>query len=205
MGHGGATSPTTASPVRFFWLHLIAPCPHGIAPAMDSEKLIDSLNRFGHLLPGVVAGVTEADSRWKPSASDWSLLEIVSHLADEEALDFRFRLQLILSNPNTAWPPIDPEGWAVERRYNEGKLPEAVERFCRLRTESVAWLRTLKNPDWNATYQHPEFGPFRAGDLFASWGCHDCLHLRQISKRLYQLTLRDAGDYTARYAGEWGA
>lgn len=172
---------------------------------MDTRKLIASLERFGRMLPSVVDGITEADSRWKPSPSDWSVLEIVSHLADEEALDFGQRLRLVLADPNAAWPPIDPEGWAIERRYNEGDLPEAVKRFCKLRAESVVWLRSLGEPDWNTTYQHPQFGPFRAGDLFASWASHDCLHLRQISKRLYQLSERDAGEYSSRYAGEWRA
>lgn len=31
------------------------------------------------------------------------------------------------------------------------------------------------------------------------------LHLRQISKRMYQMAARDAGDYSVHYAGEWRA
>jgi hypothetical protein len=39
----------------------------------------------------------------------------------------------------------------------------------------------------------------------ASWAAHDALHLRQIAKRLYELTARDAGRYSAGYAGARGA
>jgi hypothetical protein len=130
-------------------------------------------------------------------------VEIVGHLADEEEFDFRERVRLTLADPSFPWPSIDPEGWAVERRYNEQQLVNVVSRFVRLREHSLQWLRSLDQPDWNRTHEHPQFGPFRAGDILSAWVAHDYLHLRQISKRLYELAARDAGDYSVRYAGPW--
>ena len=170
---------------------------------MNHPRLTDALDRFGRLLPEVVRGVTAEDGRWKPADGAWSILEVVSHLADEEEFDFAVRTRMTLTSPAEPWPPIDPEGWAVERRYNEGDLDEAANRFATLRMESISWLRSLVDPDWEQTYDHPQFGLFRAGDVLASWAAHDCLHLRQISKRMYQLAQRDAGDYSTRYAGDW--
>lgn len=170
---------------------------------MNFAKLIDSLDRFGRLLPEVVRDIPEGDYRWKPPDGAWSILEVVCHLADEDEFDFRPRVRLTLNDPAANWPPIDPEGWAVARRYNESQLVEVLARFCTYRQSSVAWLRSLESPDWNQTHQHPKFGPFRAGDILAAWAAHDTLHLRQISKRLYQLAARDAGEYSVRYAGEW--
>ena len=112
-------------------------------------------------------------------------------------------VKLTLTNPDKSWPPIDPEGWAVERHYNDGDLNEAVQRFSLLRTESVTWLRSLESPDWSRAHHHPEFGPFRVGDVMAAWAAHDYLHLRQISKRMYQMVARDAGECSIRYAGDW--
>jgi hypothetical protein len=172
---------------------------------MNSQKLIASLERFRRILPAVVRDVGPDDSRWKPPDGAWSILEIVGHLADEEEFDFRERLRLTLTDSNATWPLINPETWAVERRYNEGQLSTVVERFTSLREESMSWLRSLEKPDWSRTYHHPAFGPFRAGDLFAAWAAHDALHLRQIAKRMYQMTARDAGAYSIRYAGEWSA
>jgi hypothetical protein len=57
--------------------------------------------------------------------------------------------------------------------------------------------------DWSVAYQHPKVGPIRAGDLLTGWAAHDALHLRQISKRLFQLAERDGAGFTSRYAGEW--
>ncbi len=170
---------------------------------MNLPNLIASLERFGRMLPEIVRDVSVDDSRWKPPDGAWSILEIVCHLSDEEEFDFRARLESTLTDPNSPWPPIAPEAWAVERRYNESDLAAIVARFTSLRSQSVAWLRSLENPDWSGTYRDPEVGPNRAGDILGSWAAHDSLHLRQISKRMYQLAARDAGEYSTRYAGDW--
>lgn len=172
---------------------------------MDLQKLIGSLDRFGRMLPEVVRDIPADDTRWRPPDGVWSILEVVCHLADEEEFDFRARLQRTLSNPEEPWPRIAPVEWAVERRYNDGDLSAAVARFESLRRESVTWLRSLTEPNWASTYQYPQHGPIRAGDLLSAWAAHDALHLRQIAKRMYQLAARDAGEYSIHYAGEWGA
>jgi hypothetical protein len=167
--------------------------------------LIDSLDRFGRALPHVVAGMTEDDARWRPAEGAWSILEIVCHLGDEEVDDFRQRVRLTLEDSTRPWPPIDPEGWATERRYNEGRLDDAVARFVSERQRSVEWLRELSDPDWEQAHAHPRFGPIRAGDVMTAWTAHDALHLRQIAKRQFQLAARDGRPFTTDYAGDWSA
>ncbi len=172
---------------------------------MDATKLINSLESFGIALPGILTGVPEDDARWKPPSGAWSILEIVRHLGDEEVDDFRARLKSTLENPEEPWPAIDPEAWAVERRYNEADFTEAVKRFSCERTASIQWLRGLESPDWSLAYQHPKVGPVPAGQLLASWRAHDCLHLRQIAKRMHELARRHGEPYPIDYAGEWRA
>ncbi len=168
------------------------------------DRLIDSLERFADVLPAAVRRLRSDDARWRPDDGGWSILEIVAHLADEEVEDFRARLRLTLQDPLADWPPIDPEGWAIQRRYNEGGLDAALGRFVAARRESVAWLRGLPNPDYSQSHEHPR-GRLRAGDLLTAWVAHDALHLRQIAKRLYQIAGRDAGEFHADYAGRWGS
>lgn len=57
------------------------------------------------------------------------MLEVVNHLADEKAEDFCGRLELTLWGHGEAWPPIDPKGWPVERRYRERELAPSLGRF----------------------------------------------------------------------------
>ena len=106
---------------------------------------------------------------------------------------------------NQPWPPIDPEGWAVQRRYNDADLTDVLARFVTERRNTVAWLRDRVTSDWSTAYEYPQYGPIRAGDLLVAWAAHDALHLRQIAKRLHQLAQRDAEGYSIIYAGEWRA
>lgn len=172
---------------------------------MNSAKLISSLEHFGRLLPGVVHDVSAEDARWKPADGAWSILEVVRHLVDEEVEDFRVRVRITLEDLSEKWPAIDPVGWATAREYNQGRVDDAAARFGAERATSAQWLRNLQNPDWGRAYQHPKFGPIHAGDLLTAWAAHDALHLRQISKRLFQIAQRDGGKYSTRYAGEWTA
>jgi hypothetical protein len=171
---------------------------------MHPDRLIASLEHFCSVLPAVVRGTSDADARWKPADGAWSILEVVRHLGDEEVEDFRMRVELTLRDPTLPWPPIDPEKAAIARKYNEASFAEAVQRFVDERAKSVAWLKSLRNPDWSKTKTHPKLGSLRAGDLLTAWAAHDHLHLKQIAKRKFQLAARDGGEYEVDYAGQWG-
>jgi hypothetical protein len=172
---------------------------------VHAEAIFDRMERFTRIVPALAAGLSPDDAHWRPPEGGWSIVEIVAHLADEETEDFRTRVELTLRDPSASWPRIDPEGWAVSRHYNDRDLDAEVTRFVAARRESLTWLRRLDSPDWSSAHVHPKIGPLRAGDLLAAWSAHDALHLRQIAKRLWQMTRRDAGAHEVAYAGAWTA
>lgn len=172
---------------------------------MNHAAIINRLERFPGTLAPLLMSLPDEDARWKPAPEHWSILEICCHLADEEREDFRPRLQSTLEDPGRPWPALDLEGIAQRRAYNEKDLGVTVARFIAERSESVAWLRSRSSPDFSKAYEHPKFGPIRAGELLASWAAHDALHLRQIAKRLHGLAARDGSPYAVAYAGEWTA
>ena len=147
-------------------------------------------------------GVPEDQARWKPDPETWSILEIVSHLADEEEFDFPVRLKMILEESDKPWPAIDPGGWVLEHKYNEGDLFETLKRYMTLRNEALAWLETAENPDWDKTYEAP-FGEVTSGDMFVSWVTHDLLHLRQLVEMQRFYMVEQAQPYRLDYAGDW--
>jgi hypothetical protein len=154
-------------------------------------------------IQNLVRGVSDEQARWKPSPEEWSILEVVNHLYDEERLDFRRRLGLLLQDPDQPWPPIDPQGWVTERGYNNRDLAASLADFQREREGSLAWLRGLDTPDWEIYKEHPLAGKFRAGDLLAAWLAHDLLHLRQLTQLHYQYLNHGVAPYASDYAGTW--
>ncbi len=172
---------------------------------MNAMAVSDKMRMTPAAISALIAVLSQGDARWRPEGSGWSILEIINHMVDEEVDDFRTRLRLTLEDPSQLWPGINPEGWARQRDYNERDLSESIKRFESARAESLTWLESLRDPDWSRAHEHPKLGVIRAGDLLAAWCAHDALHLRQIAKRLYQLTQRDAGEYSTSYAGVWTA
>jgi hypothetical protein len=170
---------------------------------MDARALVERLRANAAIFAAQVAGVSEDEARWKPDPAQWSILEVVNHLGDEEVEDFRTRLDFTLHRPGEPWPKIDPPRWAVERGYNQRSLAESIERFRQARVDTVDWLEALDAPDWNAAYRHPKFGPITAGDLLTAWVGHDYIHVRQINRLQRAYLVSVLSEHSAAYAGTW--
>jgi hypothetical protein len=171
-----------------------------LTPAFAVERL----QRGAAFLPALCEGLPPELLRWKPAPERWSLLEIVNHLADEEAEDFRTRVQLTLRDPAAAWPPIEPQQWVVQRGYLGRDPAESLERFRRERRTSLAWLAALQDgPAWDRSHVHPSLGPLTARTLLANWLAHDLLHGRQMLRLLHQHLAGLAAPATLDYAGPW--
>lgn len=169
---------------------------------MNLELMITQLTANAGRIRALVQGVPAEQARWKPAADAWSVLEVINHLADEERLDFRVRLEYILCRPGQIWPPIDPVGWVTARGYNQRQLEPSLADFWAARQESLAWLRNLEPPDWRTMGEAP-FGQITAGDMAAAWLAHDLLHLRQLVELHWAWATIRLEPYRADYAGEW--
>ena len=150
----------------------------------------------------LTSGLSDEQARWRPAPDAWSILEVINHLHDEERADFRVRLDYILHRPGQPWPPINPQGWVTERRYNSRDLAQSRQNFLDERQKSLAWLRQLDPIDWTTLEVSP-FGQMYAGDMFAAWVAHDLLHLRQLIELHYAYAAQDAQPYNLAYAGDW--
>lgn len=167
--------------------------------------------RFPAVLQALVEPLNRHELFFVPESGAWSIAQILGHLADEEVEDFRARLRLTLESPDSDWVPIDPEASVRDRHYQQPSLApdrarepnESLARYIRERAASVAWLCSLHDPDWTVEHVHPKLGAFSAGSLLGSWCAHDLLHLRQIAKRVYEMTNLEAQPYSTRYAGQW--
>lgn len=170
---------------------------------MDLAYAIDAMTRNRDRLHALVRDLPEDQLRWKPTPKTWSILEVMGHLLDEERRDFRVRLEHLLFKPGVDWPPIDPEGWVTEHKYNEQDSEAVWRAFSEEREKSLAWLRGLKDPDWEVFWEHPRAGKLRAGDIMASWLAHDYLHMRQIVHLLFLRAEAMGAGYSTAYAGNW--
>ena len=169
---------------------------------MEFNALYQELQNSTKMIRVLLSGVTPEAARLKPNAESWSILEVVCHLYDEEREDFREHLDFILHRQQEAWHVIDSDSWVAERKYNEQNFAEMQEKFFVEREKSFAWLSGLLNPDWEKTFT-TKYRTISAGEMFACWGAHDNLHIRQLVE-LRRMRLENiTKPYNLEYAGDW--
>lgn len=170
---------------------------------MNQLDFVEEMRANAAAIGRLVEGVPLGQARWRPSAGEWSILEVINHLLDEEKLDFRLRLGLLLADPEQDWPPNDPNGWVTEKSYNARELKPSVTLFLQEREASIEWLKSLGDVDWTIGKKTPWGGMLTAGDLFGSWVTHDYLHIRQLNqlKRAYAVKIFEP--FSVDYAGDW--
>jgi hypothetical protein len=169
---------------------------------MNLETFLPVMAQNAQRIRILVEGISDEQARWKPGPDEWSILEVVNHLYDEERQDFRVRLDYILQRPGETWPRIDPQGWVTARKYNEQDLSESLQKFLAEREWSLNWLQDLGDVDWD-TATETSFGQMRAGDMFAAWVAHDMLHMRQLVELHYAYHRQRVDPYSVQYAGDW--
>lgn len=170
---------------------------------MDAAAYITALTVNPAAIVALAHAMPSDQVRWRPAPTEWSALEVVNHLADEEREDFRTRLDFAL-NRRGATPPLnDPADWAVARAYNQRDLEESLSRFHTERQQSLTWLRGLTMADWSRSWEGPSGYVLRAGDLLVAWAAHDLLHLRQLVELQYHCRSQQAIPYRVNYAGDW--
>ena len=171
---------------------------------MEPKVLYQELLNSTEMIRALLSGITQEEAQVKPDAESWSILEVVCHLYDEEREDFREHLDFILHRQSEEWHPIDPEGWVVERKYNEQNFAEAQRSFFEERERSLEWLKglSLSRANWETSYTS-QFGSMKAGDMFASWIAHDNLHIRQLVELRRAYLERITKPYDIQYAGDW--
>jgi len=169
---------------------------------MPVNKIIQELNKNKTVFEALLKNTHKTCYLWKPQADKWCLLEITCHLLDEEKEDFGARVKHVLKTPKQPMKPIDPEGWVIQRKYLEQDFHIMLAQFLEERTNSIQWLRNLKDPQWDNFYPHPKFGNLSAKMFLANWLAHDYLHFRQITRLKFQYLEAFSGE-NLNYAGGW--
>ena len=158
------------------------------------------LGRLPAVLDALLAGLDEASARTRPAPGEWSPVEIVCHLRDEETEDFAARLRVIVSGADE-FAPIDPERWAEERRYGEASLAVALGALRARRQASLDLLAIVAPDSLTGSRPHRRLGRLTGLDLLAAWVAHDRIHLAQLAGTLARIWALRWAPLQAEYAG----
>ncbi|HUC54937.1 MAG TPA: DinB family protein [Candidatus Cybelea sp.] len=128
----------------------------------------------------------------------WNVFDIVGHLIHGERTDWMPRARMILQFGETkAFAPFDR--WGQERETDDKSLPQLLDEFARVRSESLDELRALnlRPEDLARRGRHPALGVVTLSQLLATWAAHDLTHLHQISRVMAHQYREAVGPWSA--------
>jgi hypothetical protein len=170
---------------------------------MSDTLLVDArreLARLPIVLDALLAGLDPAGARTRPATGEWSPIEILCHLRDEETEDFGARLRVIVDGAGE-FAPIDPERWAKERRYHEADLPDVIQALRVRRQASLDLLASVSPETLEGSRPHKRLGSLSGQDILAAWVTHDRIHLAQLAGTLARIWALRWAPLHAEYAG----
>lgn len=137
---------------------------------------------------GTIANARASDWSQHPIEEEWSPWQIISHLHESERIVQRPRLMRILAEENpfliSPAPPRGPyEAWDY---LMDGH--HTAQAFAKERAETIDWLLTLPDSDWQRPARHSIFGHTSLLEMAHFTAQHDRLHIKQLCQTLGKCT-----------------
>jgi hypothetical protein len=147
----------------------------------DRTELLERFRRGPEVVAAALTGAAGSEVDYKPAPEEWSVRQIVAHLADSEVVGAtRFRHTIAEENPTVEW--YDEKAWAEKLDYSKRKYSAALETFRRIRAENYDLLNGLPEEAWVRPFVHSKFGPATLYDLLKTYTEHAESHALQIRR-----------------------
>ena len=148
----------------------------------ELKKHIVASEKSPREIAAAVSGLSPAVLAYKPTPDKWSILEILSHLADIEIV-YGYRLRQMLADEKPVIAPMDQNAWAQHLGYTEIPAPELVALYGLNRHHNLRLLRRMKPADLEKSAFHPEIHKnVTVADLVEKMSTHGTNHLEQIER-----------------------
>ena len=144
--------------------------------------LIDRYAEGPELLDAALFELPPAMWTFKPSPSDWSVHEILVHLADSETNAF-LRCRRLVAEPGGSLMAYDQDAWAHALHYHARSTDVARSIVRLVRRSTTELLRSLPEDVWSHTATHAEFDrPYTFDDWLEVYAAHIPDHIEQMQR-----------------------
>lgn len=117
--------------------------------------------------------------KFKPSPNDWSVHELIVHIADSEANSY-VRCRRFLAEPESGVYGYDGDQWAKNLRYKDQSAADALQLFKWLRRKSYLLIKDQSDSVWANRVNHSESGWMTMDDWLDIYEQHIPEHLDQM-------------------------
>jgi uncharacterized damage-inducible protein DinB len=150
------------------------------------RQLIENYVACGHTLRQAVAGLSQDDLTARPGPGDWSILEVVVHLADSDYISIdRMKRMLIEDDPPLLY--ADETAYIQRLAPHEQSLEDALLLFEVGRRQFARVLRALPDEAYDRRGTHNRRGVQTVGGMVKDYIKHTDHHLAFIMAKRARL------------------
>ncbi len=125
---------------------------------MDTQERNEKIELYGRgfdLLKAALAEVPAEAMKFKPEPKEWSVHEIIIHIADSET-NAALRARKLIVEPGGTLMGYDQDKWAIELNYHDMDLEDALEATRIARKTTYALLKRQPEEVFSHWLKHPE-------------------------------------------------
>lgn len=150
----------------------------------ERETKIELYGRGYDLLKAALAEAPQEAMKFKPEPTEWSVHEIIIHIADSES-NAALRARKLIVEPGGALMGYDQDAWAVGLNYHDQNFEDALETTRLARKTTYELLK--KQPDNIFTHSiiRPEYeAPYTFEKWLNIYSGHIPGHIEQIKNNV---------------------
>ena len=156
---------------------------------MTPEERKEKIERYGQgyaMLKAALKKIPRKAWKFKPAPTEWSIHEVIIHLADSET-NAALRARLLMVEPGKPVMAYDQEKWAASLYYHDQDTDDALKQVKYARKSTLKLLEMLPDSVFENTVVHPEYDkPYGFDIWLTNYSEHIPGHIEQI-KNNYKL------------------
>lgn len=154
---------------------------------MDRAERNEKIELYGRgfsLLKTALAEVPQEAMKFKPEPKEWSVHEIIIHLADSES-NSALRARKLIVEPGGALMGYDQDQWAIQLNYHEQSVEDALEILRLARKSTYELLKRQPDKVFTHSIVHPEMNePYTFEKWINIYSKHIPGHIEQIKNNV---------------------
>ena len=154
---------------------------------MDTKERSEKIELYGRgyeLLKVALAEVPAEAMKFKPEPKEWSVHEIIIHIADSET-NAALRARKLIVEPGGTLMGYDQDKWANELNYHEQNIEDALDATRVARKTTYELLKRQPEEVFGHSIVHPEYtDPYTFDQWVNIYSAHIPGHIEQIQNNI---------------------
>ena len=154
---------------------------------MDTKERNEKIEAYGRgfdLLTAALAKVPKEAWEFRPKPNEWSVHEIVVHMADSESMS-ALRARKLIVEPGSQLMGYEEAKWADALNYQEQSVEDALQVIKYARQTTYRLLKTLPDEVFAHSVKHPENPePYTFDRWLTIYANHIPNHVEQIKNNV---------------------